>query len=72
MLIGEFLKLVCDENLEEIIICKCSNEGCKNIFTGTCYVALHSELPEVKEALEMEISSWDMEEGKICLNYCPD
>lgn len=72
MSIGEFLNLTCDERLEEIIICKCSDNDCGNIFTGTCYDALHSELSEVKEALEMEISSWDMEDGKICLNYCPD
>lgn len=68
MTVRDFLELAV-ENYEEIILCDCT-EGAENIYTGTIYNALHSEAEEIEEALDAEISSWDMEDGILCLNFC--
>lgn len=73
MTIRDFIELACDERLEEIIICHCSEtEPVENVFVGSCYDALHDDNEKVQEALDTEISSWDMEDGRICLNYYVD
>ena len=53
-------------NSEEVILCDCTNEP-TNVYDGLASELIREE--KYNQIIDNEISSWDIENNKICLNY---
>ena len=64
MTINEFIRL--SLNGESVILCDCTGSP-KYIYDGSVFNLLKNK--EFERIIDNDISSWEIDNGKICLNY---